>query len=199
MKLIACVVSLMLLTGSLLALTGCHRLAQDTPTPTIPPLVVADFDRCQPINNLGGEMGPAYNPPDKLTESYIQEASRGCVARLEFDIAGWSAFWLKLQGADLRPYGALRFDVRADQQPGIPGQMKLELKRSQGTEIGIIYVKDIGADWKTVRIDLADFRPTGSNPPIATREGVEDLVFVFESAQSGDQGRVYLDNIAFER
>lgn len=199
MRTSARVIGQLWVVGSLLALTGCHRIDPDTPTPSVPPLVVADFDHCAPTNNLGGEMGPAYNLPDSLTESYVEEAGRGCVARLEFDISGWAAFWLKLQGADLRPYRALRFDVRADPQPGFTGQMKLELKRSQGAEIVILYVADIGADWKSVRVDLDDFRPTGANPPLATREGVEDLVFVFEAAKSGGKGRVTLDNIAFER
>ncbi|MFZ2421716.1 MAG: carbohydrate binding domain-containing protein [Anaerolineae bacterium] len=199
MKTWVCIISLMVMIGSLLVLAGCHQLAQDTPPPAVPPLFVADFDRCQATNNLGGEMGPASNPPDSLIETYIEEAGRGCVARLDYEITGWAAFWLKLQGADLRSYQALRFDVRADAQIGIPDQMKVELKRSQGTEIALIYVADIEVDWKTVRIDLASFRPTGTNPRLATWEGMEDLVFVFESAKSGGEGRVYLDNIAFER
>lgn len=184
---------------SLLALAGCHPLAPDTPTPVVPPLIVADFNRCERTNNLGGEMGLAYNLPDNLTESYVKEAGRGCVARLDYEITGWAAFWLKLQGADLRSYQALRFDVRADAQVGIPDQMKVELKRSQGTEIVILYVADIGVDWRTVRINLTSFRPTGTNPRLATLEGMEEMVFVFESARSGGEGRVYLDNIAFGR
>ena len=183
----------------LVLVLGCTSCISTRWVANTPPLLVADFDGCQRTNNLGGEMGTAYDPPDSLIESYVEEGGRGCVARLEFDISNWSAFWLKLQGADLRPYQALRFDVRADPQPGFTGQMKLELKRGQGTEIVVIYVADIGTDWKTVRLDLDDFRPTGTNPSLTTREGVEDMVFVFESAKSGRQGVVYLDNVAFER
>jgi hypothetical protein len=86
--------------------------------------VVADFDACAGANNLGGSMGAAYNSPDSLKESYQVEANRGCVARLQYQITNWAGFWMKLQGADLRPYSRLVFDVRADPQPGIPGQMK---------------------------------------------------------------------------
>lgn len=164
-----------------------------------PPLAVADFDGCQSINDLGGEMGAAYNPPDSLIVTYVEEPGRGCVARLEFDVDEWSAFWLRLQDADLRPYQTLSFDVRADPQPGFTGQTKVELKRNQGAEIVLLYVADIGADWKTVRVDLDDFRPTGTNPPLATRQGVEELVFVFEAAKAGGKGVVYVDDIAFER
>jgi hypothetical protein len=143
-------------------------------------------------------MGPASNPPDGLIESYVEEAGRGCVAQLKFDVAGWAAFWLKLEDANLRPYQVLRFDVRADAQPGFTGQMKIELKRHQGTEIIILYIADIGSDWKTMRVDLADFRSTGANPPLATLDGMEDLVFVFEAAKSGGKGVVYLDNISLK-
>jgi hypothetical protein len=164
-----------------------------------PPLLVADFEGCQSINNLGGEMGVAYNPPDSLVESYEEEPGRGCVARLEFDVDGWSAFWLRLEDADLRPYRRLSFDVRADPEPGFTGQMKVELKRKEGAEIVILYVADIGPGWRTVHVNLDDFRPTGTNPPLATRQGVEELVFVFEAAKSGGKGVVTLDNIALER
>ena len=96
-------------------------------TSSVPSLVAADFDTCTGTNNLGGAMGAAYNPPDSLKENYQQEANRGCVARLEYKIADWTAFWMKLQGADLRPYSKLVFDVKADPQAGIPRQMKFEL------------------------------------------------------------------------
>ena len=104
-----------------------------------------------------------------------------------------------LEDADIQPYQVLRFDVRADPEPGFTGQMKIELKRRAGAEIVILYVADIGAGWKTVRVDLDDFRPTGTNPPLASRKGVEELVFVFEAAKAGGKGVVYLDSIAFER
>lgn len=180
-------------------LLGCSSCVSAEWVNNTPPLVVADFDGCQSLNNLGGEMGVAYNPPDSLTTSYVAEPDRGCVARLDFDVAGWSAFWMKLGDADLRPYQTLRFDVCADPQPGFTGQMKVELKRKDSTEIVILYVADIGPNWKTVRVDLDDFRPTGTNPPLATRQGVEELVFVFEAAKAGGKGVVYVDNIALER
>jgi len=187
------------LSWLIILLLGCSSCVSAQWISNTPPLVVADFDGCERTNNLDGEMGAAYNPPDRLNESYIEEPGRGCVARLDFDISGWSAFWLQIEEADLRPYRVLRFDVRADPEPGFTGQMKIELKRRAGAEIVILYVADIGADWKTVRVNLDDFRPTGTNPPLASRKGVEEMVFVFEAAKSGRTGVVYLDNIALER
>ena len=122
-------------------------------------------------------------------------AESRCVARLEYKIAGWSAFWLKLQGADLSPYSKLVFDVKADPQAGIPRQMKLELKR--GGEVSILYVSGIGADWKTVSVNLADFGSAGYGAPVSSWQGVEELVFTFEAAKSGPQGVVFLDNLTF--
>ncbi len=190
------VLGLALVIGGLV-LAGCHPLVRATPTPGIPPLVIADFDTCQRTNNLGGEMGAAYNSPDRLTESYIPEAGRGCVARLEYQVTGWAAFWLKLGGADLRSYSALTFDVRADGEAGIPGQIKVELKRGNG-ELLISQVTGIGPDWQPVRIPLADLRPTSHNPPLASFAGIDELVFTFEAGQAGRQGVVYLDDIRVE-
>jgi hypothetical protein len=162
-----------------------------------PPLVAASFDNCTGTNDLGGPMGAAYNPPDSLKESYPQEPNHGCVARLEYKIAGWSAFWLKLQGADLSPYSQLVFDVKADPQVGLPRQMKLELKR--GGEVSILYLSGITAEWETISVKLADFGSAGYGSPVSSWQGMEELVFTFEAATSGLQGVVFLDNIAFER
>lgn len=183
----------------LIALLACSSCISATWINQTPPLAVADFNGCQSINNLGGEMGVAYSSPDSLVESYVEEAGRGCVARLEFDVDRWSAFWLRLEDTDLRPYRRLSFDVRADPEPGFTGQMKVELKRKDGAEIVILYVADIGPDWKTVRVSLDDFRPTVTNPPLATLRGVEEMVFVFEATKAGGKGVVYVDSIAFER
>jgi len=196
---------LMWIVGSLVA--GCGGTLRvepvDIPTSATSPgsgptsLVAADFDSCTGVNNLGGQMGAAYNSPDSLKEKYVEEAKRGCVARLEYEIQGWSAFWMKLRGVDLTPYSKLVFDVRADPQPGIPKQIKLELKRANGTEVSIAYVSGIKVDWKTMSISLADLVPTGYAAPLSSFSGMEELVFTFE-AKSGSQGVVYLDNIVFQ-
>ena len=144
-------------------------------------------------------MGAAYNPPDSLVESYVEEAKRGCAARLDYGISQWSAFWIKLQDVDLTPYSKLVFDVRADQQPGIPKQIKLELKRANGGEISIAYVSGIEASWETISIPFADFGPTGYAPPLSSFLEMEELVFTFEASKSGRQGVVYLDHIVFEQ
>ena len=202
----------LLLVASLLA--GCGGRAASTimprpesaseavPTPDpgsappVPPLVVADFDNCANSNNLGGAMGAAYNPPDSLQESYPQEPNRGCVARLEYRISGWAGFWMKLQGADLSPFSTMVFDVRADPQLEIPGQIKLELKRPG--EVSIKRVSGIATDWRTISAKLSDFGYAGYGKPVSAWQGMEEFVVVFEADKSGRQGVVLLDNVRFE-
>jgi hypothetical protein len=175
--------------------TGCGA----TPEVTTPPLVVADFDSCSGTNNLGGQMGAAYNAPDRLVESYVEEAERGCVARLDYEIREWSAFWIQLQDADLAPYSKLVFDVRAERQPGIPKQIKVELKRAGGQEVSIAYVSGIEAGWKTMSVPFADFGPTGYTAPLSSFSEMEELVFTFEVSGAGNQGVVSLDNVTFNQ
>jgi hypothetical protein len=171
-----------------------------TPQPSQPPqppsasLIAADFDSCAGTNN---SMGAAYNPPDdNLMQTYVQEPGRGCVARLEYHITNWSAFWMKLQGVDLSPYSRLTFDVRAD-QPHIPGAMKIELKRAGNGEVSIKYVSGITADWQNMSVNLSEFGPTGYTAELSSLTGMEELVFTFEASRSGTQGVVYLDNVTF--
>ena len=166
-----------------------------TPGPDPQPLVVADFETCVDTNNLGGQMGAAYNAPDSLTESYVAETDTGCMARIEYTISDWAAFWMKLQGADLRPYSRLYFDIRADPEPGIPGSMKLEMKR--GDEVSVLYVSGIEAGWRTLGVKLDDFGSAGYAVPVSSWQDVDELVFTFEAGSSGRQGLVFLDNIVF--
>jgi len=176
---------------------GLECIPAETPSPPSSP-VIADFDSCAGINYLGGPMGAAYDPPDSLVETYVQEPGRGCVARLEYHIRAWSAFWMKLQDVDLSPYSNLVFDIKADPQLGIPAEMKIELKRANGQEVSIIYVSEITADWQTKRVPLSDFGPTGVTAPLSALTAMEELAFTFEANRSGTDGVVYLDNIALE-
>ena len=158
------------------------------------PYRIAEFDNCTNTNILGGQMGGAYNSPDSLTEDYVQEDGRGCVAKLEFSIREWAAFWQQLQAADFTPYETLSFDIRADADSNIPDQIKIELKRP-GDEIEVIVVSGITTEWQTITVNLSDFGPTGYGNRLSSLTGMSELVFVFTSDLSGRSGIVYLDNI----
>lgn len=178
-------------------------LATFTPPPAstapalLPKFVIADFDNCRGGTKQEGAMGAAYDPPsgDKLVESYVQETERGCIARLEYNIVGWSAFWIQLQGADLSPYSQLVFDIKADPQKKVPGRVKIELKRAGGQEVSILYISGITTDWQTMSVNLKDFGPSYGHP-LSSFKDMKELVFTFEASQSGKTGVIYLDNLA---
>ena len=172
-----------------------------------PPLTVADFDTCDKINNLGGEMGAAYEPStsDRLTESYEPEVGRGCVARLDYKVpTGWSAFWLKLLHLDLTQHRRLSFDINFIGQIDTSTDMeiKVELKRDchdqMCDEAWIQYVPGITDEWQTMTINLADFYSLPDKLPPPSLTGIEELVFTFEKDHISSEGLVYLDNIVFE-
>ena len=175
-------------------------LAPPSPMPT-KSLVAADFDNCAGTNNLGGMMGAAYNAPDVLAESYVKESGRGCVARLEYDINEWSAFWMQLGGVDLTPYATLNFDIRADDPA--PWELKVELKHACTPDVGcqefsVFYTGGIDDQWRPMSLPLREFGTTGFAPPLSSLQEIDELVFTFERNHSGSEGVVYLDNIRFE-
>ncbi len=175
-----------------------------------PPFIVADFDAdvCQKApNNLGGEMGSAFDPntSDKLTETYVPEVGRGCIVKLDYQIPDkWSAFWLKLLDADLTPYSTLSFDVRFEGviDSNTDMEIKVELKRGchdqECDEVWIHYVPGIIDSWQTRTLSLADFySPIDGTPPPPLID-MEELVFTFEKEHISSKGIVSLDYIIFE-
>jgi hypothetical protein len=172
-----------------------------------PPFTVADFNNCNKINNLGGEMGAAFEPStfDWLIETYVPEAGRGCVAKLDYGAPTlWAAFWLKLVNADLTEQTVLSFDVKFidDNNSGSDNEIKVELKRGchddTCDEVWIQYVSVIADVWETKEINLADFYslPGMVPPPLLTN--IEELVFTFENGRISSKGVIFLDNIVFE-
>ena len=189
-----------------------------TPSPTPPTLLVADFDNQSSVNNLGGSMGVVCPEANcainrRISVVYTRENTRhDRVAKLEYHIETWSAFWIGLHaaqaGADLRPYSRLTFDVRGDSKNTIPKALKIEIYRPDPTnpkclETGFAYVSGITADWKSYNVGLADFRPTGwyCLSAISGLDNMDYLVFTFESdsEKAGQDGIIYLDNIAFRK
>lgn len=178
-----------------------------TATMPLTQLPVANFDDCSGTNNLGGQMGAAYQPPHNiLEEAYVATTDGGCVVKLVYQIRDWGAFWMKMPSVDLTSYreglGMLTFDIRADEP--IPDGVKIELKRFCTDNVGceefsVYYMTGITSEWQTRSVPLEGFGSVGWAPPLSSWEGIEELVFTFEARNSGNNGTVYLDNIAFER
>jgi hypothetical protein len=167
---------------------------------------VADFDTCSKTNNLGGEMGAAYDPSnsDWLVETYEPEEGRGCIVRLDYHIpTAWSAFWLKLLHTNLTQYKSLSFAIKftGDIDHNTDMEIKVEIKRDchNGlcSEVWIQYVPGITNDWQKMIINLANFYslPDELSPPPLI--DIEELVFTFEKDHISSEGSIYLDNIVF--
>ena len=134
-------------------------------------------------------MGAAYAAPDILTDTYVPDRG-GCVAKLEYHITAWSAFWMKLQSANLSSFRTLSFYIKADPAVGIPAKMKIELKRAGNSEVAINYISGITNEWQRFDTKLSHF-----GPALSSWTQMEELVFTFEATQSGQNGIVYLDDI----
>ena len=171
----------------------------------IDPLLVADFNTCAGTNNLGGQMGAAFQPPhNQLNEVYVPETGRGCKAKLAYQIRDWGTFWMKLPNPNLSQFrennGVLTFDIRAEQP--IPYGVQIELKRfcvpNEGCgELSVYFMTGITAEWQTRSVPLEGFGSTGWAPPLSSWEGIEELVFTFAFPTAGNNGTVHLDNIQF--
>jgi hypothetical protein len=183
-----------------------------TPPPTRElgswPPVIADFESCNGGTTLGGGAGASCPGAgcaglNVLKDTYISESDPGCVARLEYHITEWSAYYMKIPGADFTPYHQLVFDVKADGAVGIPKAMKIELKRLCSAEtnlcqeVSIKYVSGITDVWQTmgINLDLRDLDSVNYAPPLSAFTEMGELVFTFEAKQSGTAGVVFLDNI----
>jgi LysM repeat protein len=175
--------------------------------PIIEQLMIADFNSCSGTNNLGGQMGAAYQPPhNQLTEVYITGSDNSCVAKLEYQLKDWGAFWMKLPDVDLSTFqaqnGFLTFDIKANAP--LPYGVQIEIKRlcvpNQGCEeLSVYYITGITTEWQTRSIPMSGFGSTGWAPPLSTWNGIEELVFTFAYPSGGNNGTVYLDNIRFQR
>ena len=154
------------------------------------PLVIANFDSCREEENWG----PATDPlsGDWLTISLLKEVGPGCIARLEYAIDDWSAFWVRLPETELGPYSQLVFDVKADPEK-VPEQVTLELKRAGLTEVSALDISVITTGWQKKSVNLKDF--AGS---VSSLTDIEELVFKFDAGNSGSAGVIYLDNISLQ-
>jgi hypothetical protein len=175
---------------------------QPLPVPTPAHRVVADFDSCADVNNLGEKMGTASAPGCQMWVTYDKESERGCVAKLGYHIDKWSAFWIKLGELNLDQDSHLLFDIKADEP--VPWEIKIELKRfCQSGECRQVSTYHLGGDgrlttdWQTIDLPLESFGSPDWTPGLFSYWGLEELVFSFEYGPAGTDGVVYLDNVMF--
>jgi hypothetical protein len=159
------------------------------------PSMIVNFDDCDGVTKTLGNMDAIQPGSNSLMVSYKSEEGRGCVARLEYDVADWSAFRIPLMYVDLIPYEQLVFDIKADPQH-IPEKVKIELKRAGGQEVSILDISGITTEWQTMSVNLSDFGPTEFAYPLSSFTTMEELLFTFDLNRSGKEGVIFLDNVA---
>lgn len=157
-----------------------------TPSPTPTPLVVARFDGCSNMVELGGGAGatgliPTYEPDDSESSCAV-----------ELDCPDECSYWIPLLGHDLTLYSRLVFDIKAGTPA--PDKIKIELRR-KGDEVSRTYVSGITEDWQNKQVEIGELQAVPGKTPLSSFTDMTEIVFTFETGQSGV---VYLDNIVFE-
>jgi hypothetical protein len=158
--------------------------------------MIADFDDCSGLTNRGLPTGVVYDPDsgDRADVSFVPEPGHGCIARLEYDMAGATGFWLELGGADLSSYSQIEFDHKPGSTEDAPEKYRLELKRLDGQEVATVPIIGVTTDWHTLSVNLGDFEAS-----LTSLREMEELVFMFEANGVKRTGIVFLDNIALRR
>jgi hypothetical protein len=162
-----------------------------TPT-THPPPMIANFDHCQGVTNRGGPTGIVLDPnsDDWVEATFVPNAERGCVARLEYKMVGAIGFWGQLRYNDWSPFSQLVFDIRLDSPENAPQRAWVELKRASGQEVALKELAEITTEWQTMILSLTEFEE-----PLSSFADIEELVFMFEAGGQKKAGVFYLDNI----
>lgn len=124
----------------------------------------------------------------------------GIVAKVDYETERkWAAFWIRLNDADFMPYDTLTFFAKGDYPKGSKPAFKIELKRQNNDQIGIVYITDLSKEWKQFTVPLEEFIKFGDMPFLCGWDAMSELVFTFESDRSGPRGTVYLDNVGFKQ
>ena len=101
----------------------------------------------------------------------------------------YNGFWMKLEGADFRPYKNLCFSVRGNKSAGFTDKFKIELKNAKG-EVGRALVTSITNEWQEKVIPFSNFRG------ISDFSEMTEFVIVFDDVTSSPKtGIINIDDI----
>ena len=189
-----------LLSISLVLLSLLRTDAAETP------VTIADFDSSAPTNNLGGSSGTfSGEKPDnscQITKSLTERRGVGGASlQVDFNVGEggcYNGFWLKL-GADEAAFDAskykkITFWIKGKAEPGIPSEIKFELK-SGPDKSGVVYFGEINSEWKKVEFALKEFSDQGID-----LSHLIDIFMVFEQRKAipATQGTIFVDDFKFE-
>lgn len=166
-------------------------------------LMIADFDRGEKPNLIGGEFG-AWNKSKTDTTQFARESfnskkdvvygGKGCSLQLDYDVnspadSAYNGFWMRLRKIDLTKYDEFIFYVKGDADFGYTKNIKVELKSMAG-DIAKFNISGITDKWQKVVLPLYKIKQDGN-----FSEGYE-FTIIFEDATATDkEGRIYIDQI----
>ncbi len=164
-------------------------------------LVVADFNKANGENNLGGVFG-IWNSGDR-------DVSGHCYEQVEpgagpdnspcwLIVCGISTprsfggTWMNLQRIDGSPYDTLSFKAKTD-RPTLNFSVECKIKPGNAQIVGQQVVVQVGQQWQTIEIPMKFFA-------LPTLQALDQLVFIFNQEITGPQdATLWIDDIVLSK
>ncbi|MGB2706449.1 MAG: glucoamylase family protein [Candidatus Omnitrophota bacterium] len=189
---------------------GCDTEKRRSESEKPSSIVIADFNKQNLINNLGGESGTwEKNPEDKAQrvaaslEDSVRRGKSGSSLKVEYGVnspeTAINGFWTQLRDLDVSPYDHFEFWVKGDEKEGYTTTFKIEFKKTRKdtegqdeTIKGSYIVKGVTSDWQKISI------PLNVMNGILDWRDIKELVITFEKRRvDKPEGVLYFDDIAF--
>lgn len=167
--------------------------------------VVADFNKGEPPNNLGGPYGTwNHDPNDDSQGCYFfnepddyKDPANGYCVRLDYDVQSknpaFNGFWMKLKGFDASPYNTLTFWVKGGSEGKFTTRFKLEVKDGEGRR-AIYPVEGITEAWQEIKINFKAAKAEMNWKNLA------EMVIVFDDILATyKEGTVLVDQVSFKK
>lgn len=188
-------------------ITGVMILMLSGVAPAVTEFVVADFDRGEPPNNIGGDYGTwNHDASDPTQGCYFfaepddfRNPQEGYCVRLDYDVqsknAAFNGFWMKLKDADVSEYDTLTFWVKGTKDGKFTSRFKLELKDGEGHRV-IYPIEGVTSEWQEMKIDLKGI-PSAAN---VNWKKMAEFVLVFDDLLATyKEGTVFVDHVVFKK
>lgn len=168
-------------------------------------LVVADFDRGEPPNNIGGEYGTWNHDPNDPTQGCYffsepddyKNPAKGYCIRLDYDVlsknAAFNGFWMKLKGIDVSQYDTLSFWVKGGGDGKFTKRFKVELNDGDGKR-AIFPIEGVTSEWQEITLKIKSAKSD------LNWSKMSEVVVVFDDIRATyKEGTVFVDQVAFKK
>jgi hypothetical protein len=169
-----------------------------------PELVIANFDKGNKPNLIGGEYGSwNYAPNDETQgcwdwfEPKNYDGKDGYSVVLEYDVKSpnpaFCGFWMKLGNVDITAYDILSLWLKGDEKAGFTSRFKIELKNNRGKR-AVYTVSGVSDKWQVFDIPFKQTRA------INDWSQMSEMTVVFDDILATKKtGKILLDQIVFRK